>query len=121
MDILDSHDRESNSTFFDLFEHDLEDPEAKKNKRKSQEIEIETKEESKEKSKKSKKGKKTLLEKYREMYDELIKINVDETNIYYYRELISDIHMIYMSTEYCDRNTIKKIHDALLKKAQKYY
>lgn len=117
MDIPDFYDRNT-STFFDLFEHDLEDPEAKKNKRKLQEIE--TKEESK-KSKKSKKGKKTLLEKYREMYDELIKINVDETNIYYYRGLISDIHMIYMSTEYNERATIKKIHDALLKKAQKYY
>lgn len=60
---------------------------------------------------------------YIKLYEKLInKIDkIDKNNINEYRKLISDLHLLYMSTEYDERDLIKKNHDNLLNKVRKFY
>ena len=62
---------------------------------------------------------KSYIKLYEKLIDKIDKI--DKNNINEYRKLISDLHLLYMSTEYDERDLIKKNHDNLLNKVRKFY
>ena len=60
------------------------------------------------------------LKSYMKLYEKLIN-EIDKNNFNKYGKLISDLHLLYMSTEYDERALIKKNHNNLLNKVREFY